>query len=897
MVVPRLDSPSRSGRGRRKLKLFCHHRRRSAVSSVGFVVFVSCMGLWLIQQQPSFPSLILYEAIHDLPVATAPTPTISSAASPRKKEVYGLPRTSSTKKVYGSKKRIVDSDARTKSNTDLAIAPFHPNPRVYPGPPRKFSPLPFDGDGVPNVVHGCVSGANTNATTNTELMIDQIQIHVHVASSSFLLWESLQKANYSGWTKALPLYIIISEEATAAATIPDSFQWGHGPMHVIRSNVTYTWWDYLAQAARQAGSNSLFIALSENTQLSPIYFQYLQHVLRKYAKTPRCRDSNLVGFALAHLSGGGKALRKALDQQRKQRRSRHGNGNTVILSNRGSTSPAAIWSDQITQFYPFAKRRVKHPRAVPDIPNFPSTTTVDWKRAWMEFIYGRGLVMLYPVLVNSGQLACRATQPQSCFEELIDKDDGVDINLPTYGDLSILNIQNQLTSKEILMATGTHHLNTIYNVSQGSQGLLRYWARPGWKVPSIWKNGEGDASNNPLLCVADAYSSAELMNNRTAADSTKASTTRYFLFEPQFGTNNQIHAIMEGYYWAKLLGRQLVLPPLLTPRVSAFSDAVQNRSHWIDFERFYQLLPFGDSQNFFGKHFRQPYFGGRHEHDDLPPISFAKFEQLNIQPWRFLRLTRTTAFDQFARLLTESMGLPVDGELVQLKHLFNQVVPVERVQHLLGGCNDQVLAVDSIYFAALIDADPRKLMAETLALSPAIQDDISKVQESLRAELGSSNYTCYHVRLGDFAQMCASIEDRNSDPDHVGQWLKKTAKRFQCSVGNDDLKAELLDDPRPALILSDDPDALREAIAAKTATGTPVVTSHWINNVTRSASGFVGDELNLLSLVVDQTLCANAEVAILNRFSTVSQRIASVRQEQGVKYWEKKERRYTIGDD
>ena len=66
------------------------------------------------------------------------------------------------------------------------------------------------------------------------------------------------------------------------------------------------------------------------------------------------------------------------------------------------------------------------------------------------------------------------------------------------------------------------------------------------------------------------------------------------------------------------------------------------------------------------------------------------------------------------------------------------------------------------------------------------------------------------------------------------------------------------------------------------------VTSQWIYNVTKAtASEMVGTDLDILSLIVDQTLCAAADEAILNKFSTVSQRVAKVRNETGVRYWKK----------
>jgi len=143
------------------------------------------------------------------------------------------------------------------------------------------------------------------------------------------------------------------------------------------------------------------------------------------------------------------------------------------------------------------------------------------------------------------------------------------------------------------------------------------------------------------------------------------------------------------------------------------------------------------------------------------------------------------------------MGLSTDDEIVNLKHLFNKVVGVDMVQHLLGGCRDQVLAFDSIYFALLKEAEPRELITETLALTDSVSKQVQSVQQALHAELGSDKYSCYHVRQGDFAKMCPGIENPSSDKNvEISEWLRKTAQEYQCLVGNDDLKAALMVDPQ-----------------------------------------------------------------------------------------------------
>ena len=184
-----------------------------------------------------------------------------------------------------------------------------------------------------------------------------------------------------------------------------------------------------------------------------------------------------------------------------------------------------------------------------------------------------------------------------------------------------------------------------------------------------------------------------------------------------------------------------------------------------------------------------------------------------------------------------------------------------------------------------MEADPRSQMKKTLALTESVLKQVQAVQQALHSELGSAKYSCYHVRQGDFAKMCPGIENPTSYKNvEISDWLKENAQEYQCLVGNDDLKAALQIDPRPALILSDNPKALQDAIDSSP---NKAVTSSWVYNVTKATSKMTGNNLDILSLIIDQTLCVEADVAILNRFSTVSQRVANIRNEKGVKYWKK----------
>ena len=114
----------------------------------------------------------------------------------------------------------------------------------------------------------------------------------------------------------------------------------------------------------------------------------------------------------------------------------------------------------------------------------------------------------------------------------------------------------------------------------------------------------------------------------------------------------------------------------------------------------------------------------------------------------------------------------------------------------------------------------------------------------------------------------------------------QTAREFICSVTPELLAATVEKNGYPALIMSDNPSELTETLSGLSM---KTVTSDWVARaVKESMEGEISHgEVELFSLIVDQELCSDAKFAKLNRFSTVSQRVISLRRDEGYEYWRK----------
>lgn len=812
------------------------------------------------------------------------------------------------------------------------------DPRIDPYSPRKFEPLVPDSRGTPNVVYGCAASQQQQQ----QRQVDGIQLHVigwRRAQSLQTLLRQLEHANYQGWDDPVSLHIHIDGGASQAVLdlvqppLHNTSQrlWTHGPVsvRVADENVglRVMWFDSLGPAAKQAGNNTLLITFEDDTRVSPAYFQWILANIDAYGQTPACRDANLVGFSLSPILlqelekpfyrwDARKAMGSRFDNE-----NRHSSYLTVVPSSWG----AAYWSNIWQEFDAFARFRMQEPfyhdsneessisdysqlQLTPGYLYVPRARSNVWPKSWkrfmVDFMYARGYVMMYPclpqqrglatALQENGEHVVQSTNKNARVADLV-REAELDWpnmgTLPPYGELAVFDLFLQTSTKEEVARDGAKFMDSVYQKCQVGpslcQQLIDLWARPNWKPNQ-------DPTSNPGICVPDLYTSAKAWQDRPAPPT--ASDEKYLLFEPQYGANNQLHAVVEAYYWARVLERRLVLPPLFLPRVSAYAEVDQAAlTEGLPMKDFLYISDIDLPTLFSGTKVSFP-------NQALEPIGFAAFLELSInRPWRIIRTNREASFDKATSTLLKAFAWDDDEEdpavpVVNLRHLHSKTLTMNTVRHHYSGCDDQVLAFDGMFFNNIEGINPRELMPDVISMSPSTKQVYDIVKNKLEEKLGTDNYACYHVRLGDFATMCDVLEnpERNLEVSkHLPSSYLRTAQEFACAVSPDELRVALVKNGYPSLIMSDSPDQLVEALSDS---NIKYVTSTWVTETVLEvlqqrqqeqlfAPPTTTHALQLYSLIVDQELCSHAQYAVLNRFSTVSQRVISLRRGSKFDYW------------
>jgi len=782
-------------------------------------------------------------------------------------------------------------------------------PKVKP-----FVPLPKDDIGLPNVVYGC------GGKDSSPRQVDDIQLHAigwRRHESLNILLQQLENADYGGWHKDVPLYIHIDggSNQTQVNNMASNFKWTHGPQHVEvqQENVGLRtmWLDSLGLAARKAGNNTLLVVFEDDVRVAPTYFQWLLATVDTYARTPQCRDSNLVGFSLSPilLSEMSKPFKKWDARQAMGERSNDKHRHLAYLSVVPSSWGGAYWSDQWNDFDKFVRHRMQPPffdmeaekvpikdygelRLTPKELYIPGARSNFWPKSWkrfmVDFMYARGLVMLYPNLIDQKGFATALQESGEHVQNgvihsknprvadlLNDKQLNLTAmgNLPRYGDLIVFDLTFAPTTREKLVEEGTKFLNDVWEKCMvGCGDLVRLWGRPGANISGVRKDGKA-----PQICVPDLYTPVSAARTRPVPSSSE----RYLLFEPQYGANNQLHAIVEAYYWARALGRRLVLPPIIMPRVSALEESTDVK--WLPAENFFHISD-ADKPELFTSNSKVNF-----DTAALEPIGFAEFATRNVAPWRLIRGNRDALFDKPGRILTTALGKNGNLDLINLRHLYEKSVSVEKVQQQLGGCDDEVLAFDGLYFANLNGVRPRELMPDVMTLSEETEEVYRSVKNKFVDEFGAADYGCYHVRLGDFTEMCKELENPAEGSKLFPSSYLRTAQEFACSVTPEELVIALEENGYPAFIMSDNAKKLDDALTKVTL---KTLTSDWVAQAVRESirREISSSDLQLFSLIIDQELCSDAKLAVLNRFSTVSQRVISLRRGKDYKYWKRLDR-------
>ena len=471
---------------------------------------------------------------------------------------------------------------------------------------------------------------------------------------------------------------------------------------------------------------------------------------------------------------------------------------------------------------------------------------------------------LATTLALAGEHVDASSTKNSRVADLLSDTSKFQWSLPMYKDLDVLDLHLEPTSREDLAFLGTQFLHRVKSSCSHCNELIRAWASPG---THMYQN-DGDSLS---VCAPDMYmmksSSSPFRNDKIS--SVPQASNRYLLFEPQYGTNNQLAAIVEAMKWAKALDRQLVMPPIFVPRPIDFSK----ESEWPVTE---SLLQFEEIDG--TGLYRQP-------------LGFHEWVKLKIPVHRKLRISRLAQFDKTTRLLTNAILIATrapngtDIPTVDIQHLIPKDPTDDEVKFLFGGCNDQALAFETLYFVNMKYnarfVDRFVLMNGALKLSDKAAKTYDKVKLHLQEKFGQSAYACYHIRLGDFVPFCNRISQNHTLNEFYEGMLRKGKK---CAVTPDDLVSAITDVGLPALIMTNDMTAIKDKLKT---VAMATASSEWVyQKVAENLPfGMNEAEYQLLSVLIEQELCAEAEYSRFNAFSTYSKRIQAKRNGAPYDFW------------
>lgn len=523
-------------------------------------------------------------------------------------------------------------------------------------------------------------------------VLDEIQIHIiswKRPDELEQLLQSLQTANYNGYNQEIPLFIHIDGGSSPKVNkLAKKFVWKHGPknLDIRKQNVGLRemWLTSLRRAA-PTSNHTLMLVLEDDMAVSPLYFKWLLQMIDHYARNPDCRDSNLVGFSLSPIVY--QNMYKPFYEWSADEELRHFLGSkrhSAYLSTVPSSWGGAFWSDQWNQFDSFVQQRTKStfynteaeqdPSPDPSVitPSYfhlphectTKTWTKSWKRFLVDFMYVRGLWMLYPNLPGKQGLAY-AKQSSGLHVNEYNRDryvvelvenvtllNEMELELPSYQELMLIDLEHHVTSREIVMARGAQFLNRIATQCIDCQELFQTWVRPGW----TWGN-----DNVPQICVADLYTTVAAQSLRPIP----SLDAQRYLF-----VNAAIDLAM-AEEWAALLNRTLLL------RSNTTSPSMTNESSVPE-----SLL--SETTTHSSRVLTNASDATASTMDDLTLWN-------TTQLWRILRLHSPS----YTR---KSMMIPE----VDLRHLFlktknvTKTKSVEMIQHMLGGCPDEVLILDGL---------------------------------------------------------------------------------------------------------------------------------------------------------------------------------------------------------
>ena len=719
------------------------------------------------------------------------------------------------------------------------------------------------------------------------------------------------------------------------------FDWPYGDVHLDfrTKNVGLRdmWMTSLTQTAQNAHPNTLMLVVEDDIRLSPRSFEWMDRVVNTFSTIRGDRDSSWMGISLSPVRVD--EMRKPFKRWHAPMKVGKGNQAQIYLSTLPSSWGVAYWSDRWLEFARFYELRrqesffnqTEELRARVGVPldelrmTPPALLVPDarsnvwpfsWKRFMVDFMVGRGLVMLYPNLPNESGLATTLQlqgehisngnikhsdsdvgEPNNHHLEknsrvaplwrpsdveflryakltktvtipnINNRRQPVEREMPlSFLDLKVLTIHMAASSRMGIALQGLNLLRQIMGASSSYAPLVARWSRPGWLN-----------SSHLGACAPDIFWSA---GNPAATTSGE----RYLLYEPQYGMNNQLFTLCRAAVWAVLLGRTLVVPPLLLPRASEYVPENDTQNALIGTP----LLQIFDVDQIFDAIRTRLNMPLRHSGHAQNYITWEIFKEMKVLPTRKLSSFSQAVYDSDESRLQDSSGWSIPTISTLDSNEMGYTFSHKKAREYFGGCGDQVLFFDNMFKAHIKGL--HEFVSELqllLQLQARVQKLVYSVKQTLLEKLGAGDagYSCVHVRLGDFVEVCKDLivaAKQNRENSRPKEWVALVNSGYRCTKDVTVILSTVKSLGLPAIILTDDPTALEEASAWKTtvkeSSGISIAPVSWTcREVVQVMSSWgwqwSNNTLMTMCAVVEQQLCIGAKKVKLSKMSTFSQRI------------------------
>jgi hypothetical protein len=725
-----------------------------------------------------------------------------------------------------------------------------------------------------------------------------ISVHVFMyrrQESTRLLLDSLAAANYSGYTRPVPLVLHIDAAQATQKPLADqiaadveevcelarAFVWPHGPKvvdikptHVgLRGNWLTAWTD--------PGPHDMMIALEDDMVVSAQYFQWLVTLLRIYKLQEPGRDPSLLGISLSPVRVD-EISPPCKHPFRRWMPHGHISGRFfTYVHGLPSSWGAAYFGAQWAAFLDFVIVRAGPPfYPAYEAPNagsageplgdrrlsLPDSCSNAWPRSWkrfmIDFAYGRGAYMLYPNVNGSAGLATSlhlagehtkglANNPRIAHLVSSDRDWSAGIPWHPFTQLPMVDLRGHTITGVNMSRAGDAFVASLCALGEGVWPLVEAWRRP---------------------CLSGGPSVASCAAVAVPGD-------RYLVFQPQMGLNNQLRAIVNAAFWAHTLGRVLVVPHVFAPRVH--QGAQQPPDEWTPFSAVFDPADLSSV---------------------LPGLRYVQADLRVMRQWRPSRVVVIEPDDTFGGDVGDWYldalgwgGLPRVNLLAHTEGLRG----ADGLYSRLGSCSEPVLVVNGLYKAGpgIYLAPPRvlanaaytdvwqRMLMPNVAVAQVVRRAMALLQgEGVSGDepFAADGYGCMHLRFGDFAGYCTG-----SDPG-TPDWLvaKRIRNGWQCVVSPESVRAaaDAMVQPR-LLVLSDDPARAAEYVRG---IRQRVTTSADLAAMVRTALPTASETLvAVAAAAVDQRVCAGAQALMLNGYSTFSGGVVLYRGSiHGVAYWQ-----------